>query len=42
MSTEIVTAAEKSAALPEPEFVLLVQLLNIWDKAREKILFLSC
>lgn len=36
MSTEIVTAAEKPADLSESGFVPLIQLLNIWDEAREK------
>lgn len=43
MSTEMVTAAEKSADLSEPGFIPLVQLLNVWDEARgkKKHLFLS-
>lgn len=36
MSTEMVTAAEKSADLSEPGFIPLVQLLNVWDEARGK------
>lgn len=35
MSTEMVTAAEKSADLSEPGFVPLLQLLNVWDEARK-------
>lgn len=42
MSTEIVTAAEKSVDSSGPGFVSLLQLLNIWDEGRKEIVpFLS-